>query len=602
MDPEPTTYPVLPFLRSVRELTRPHHRDLTISSVTVIGLQACEVVEPLLITAILTTAIHGMTIDWSGTLLKCAGLMTLFALNGWVQIDKSERIREANTMLQHELRLTLLRKIFTLSGSFFETNNVTALHGKMASGILKVGDIVFLFGHEFLPLLAMTVLTSLVVGWYSLLYSAIIIPTMVVFFLGTIRVRSRTAAQRLARHRRDREVDGLIGTALTNIRTVLAYGQEERELAKIAAIQDQNLVSLRSEYKVYDKLEFWRKNCLGVARAACILACLFLSKGNQVRMLTDGIAIFMLTERLFRACYGIGVLYDRFTEAWDPVQEALRLRELPVTILEPENPVPLGTVRGEIALEDVCYGYDSAPERLALNHVSLTINAGETVAIVGKSGGGKSTLVKTLLRFIAPQHGRILLDGIDLGRLRIRDVRRAFGYVAQETDIFQGTVAENIGFGKPDASMEEIIAAAKLANAHDDFILELPQGYDTRVGEQGKCLSGGERQRIGIARALLCDARVIILDEATANVDVGSDAYIHRSIAGLAASGKTVIVIAHRLATVQNADRIVYLEQGRIVEVGTPTELAQANGPYARLLRIDETFDHTAGAEVTLPV
>jgi ATP-binding cassette subfamily B protein len=264
------------------------------------------------------------------------------------------------------------------------------------------------------------------------------------------------------------------------------------------------------------------------------------------------------------------------------VTRVMNLLDTEIAIHPGDRPLPVESVKGEIEFKEVTFAYrDRAP---VVENLSFQVRAGQTIAIVGATGSGKSTLDKLLLRLYEVRSGRITLDGIDIQDLQLQDLRRAIALVSQDVFLFHGTVAENIAYGNFDANREQIVAAATIAEAHE-FVSQLPQGYDTIVGERGQKLSGGQRQRIAIARAILKDPPILILDEATSAVDNETEAAIARSLDRII-QNRTTIAIAHRLSTIRHADRIYVMERGRLVEWGTHDELLDRPGIYANLWRV----------------
>jgi ATP-binding cassette subfamily B protein len=302
---------------------------------------------------------------------------------------------------------------------------------------------------------------------------------------------------------------------------------------------------------------------------------------------------FLMFMGMFnRPVHMIAHMDRMFNRAATSAQRIFDILDAPPRVFSKAEPVKASDMRGEIELRDVTFSYDGV--RRVLKNINVKIAPGEMIGLAGPSGGGKTTLVNLICRFYDVQEGAILIDGVDVRDYDVQDLRRHIGVVLQEPFLFHGTVAENIAYGNPDADLDTIIASAKTANAHD-FVVGFPDGYDTLVGERGQSLSGGERQRISIARAILHNPKILILDEATSSVDTEAEKLIQDAVARLVAN-RTTIAIAHRLSTLRQANRLVILDKGDLIEQGTHEELAaKEDGLYAKLLKMQtETHSYMA--------
>ncbi len=373
-----------------------------------------------------------------------------------------------------------------------------------------------------------------------------------------------------------------IAVALNGTRVVKAFAQEDREMkrfhSKVGALYHANL-----------DLENWWATLLP------ILGFLMTSGGfivwyvggkqvigGEITFGTLNMFFFFLGQ-LYGPLQGMTRIADWLGRVLTSAERVFEVMDTQPDVADTTDSVPLPNMKGELLFENVSFGYDKA--RRVLENVDLHVMPGEMIGLVGHSGAGKSTIINLISRFYDPSEGRIFIDGIEMTKVKLQDLRSQMGIVLQEPFLFPGTISENIAYGKADATREQIMRAAKAANAHD-FILRFPDGYDSLVGERGARLSGGERQRISIARAILHDPKVLILDEATASVDTETEKQIQEAIQRLIA-GRTTFAIAHRLSTLRNADRLVVIEKGRVAEMGTHAELMEKdNGIFRKLVEM----------------
>ena len=381
-------------------------------------------------------------------------------------------------------------------------------------------------------------------------------------------------------------ITGYLQETLSGIRVVRAFGQEPRHIARFRELNEENraanmtTVNLNAAY--FPAVEF--------LSSLVTVEILLVGGIAAIQGHTDTGVVFAFIAALnnfFDPIQQLSQLYTTYQSGMAALDKIFDLLDQQPDLVDPDDPIELPTLRGELRFDHVSFRYGSEDQGnddgWALRDIDLTIAPGETVALVGETGAGKSTFAKLVARFYDPTEGSVRVDGHDLRDVGARSLRSQMGIVPQEGFLFSGTVRENIAFGRPAASDQEVAAAAHAVGA-DGFISELEHGYDTEVGERGVQLSAGQRQLLAFARALIADPRILVLDEATSNVDVRTENVIEHGLRRLLA-GRTAIVIAHRLSTIQRASRIIVLEHGRIVEQGSHDELLEAEGAYWRLYR-----------------
>jgi ATP-binding cassette, subfamily B, bacterial len=520
------------------------------------------------------TSLPGQLAILSGLTLVIWGLESLF------QFSYDRQWRNLAQTIQHELRLDAYSHLQNLELSFFEerstggllsilNDDINQLERFLDSGaneILHFATTVLFVGGTFI------LLAPGVAGWAML-------PIPLILW-GSLGYQKRLAP----RYAEVREQASLVNSRLANnlsgIATIKSFTAEDYERDRVTVESEAYCRSNRKAIILSAAFVPLIRFVILIGFTATLFLGGMAAASGRLSVGTYGFMVFII-QRLLWPFTRLGQTLDQYQRAMASVQRVMNLLDTPIATPSGDRPLP-AYVQGDIQIEAITFAYQGRSN--ALDHLSMQIPAGETIGIVGATGSGKSTLVKLLLRLYEIQAGRILLDGIDIQHLQLRDLRRCIGWVSQDVFLFHGTVAENIAYGSFDATIAEVMQAAKLAEAHE-FIVQLPQGYDTIVGERGQKLSGGQRQRLAIARALIKNPPILILDEATSAVDNETEAAIQRSLEQIT-KNRTTIAIAHRLSTIRHAFCIYVMAQGQVVERGTHAELLALQGIYAGLWQV----------------
>ncbi|MEG4839256.1 ABC transporter ATP-binding protein [Microcoleus sp. B9-D4] len=500
----------------------------------------------------------------------------IFLIRGTAQYGQDTLMAKAALTIALEIRKKVYSHLQTLNIGYFETAKTGDLSYRLTEDIDRIGEVVNKFFHQFIPcvLQLIAVLGYMIYLNWQLTLGALIIAPLMAILIGWFGERllsySRQSQNRIS------DLSALLTEVFSGIRLIKAFVAEDYEIARFAEEAEQNR---RAKY-LSERVKALQFVVVGFLEAMSVILLFFLggwqiSQGNltgiQFMSYIAGVALLIDPIAITTANYGD---FKQGEASSDRIFELLAIQP---TVVEKLGATELPHVTGKVEYRNINFAYNS--ETPILQNMSLLVLPGEMIALVGASGAGKTTLVNLLPRFYDPQAGQILIDGIDIQDVTLNTLRRQIGIVPQETILFSGTIAQNIAFGQSYYELKDVQKAAEIANAHQ-FISEFPDGYQTWVGERGVNLSGGQKQRIAIARAVLLNPRILILDEATSALDSESEALVQEALERLMRD-RTVFIIAHRLATVRRADRILVLEKGRIVESGTHEELLEKGDRYA---------------------
>ncbi len=494
--------------------------------------------------------------------------------------------------MQHDLRVETYDHVQHLELAYFEDQSTGGLMSILNDDINQLERFLDIGANDVVQVLT----TVLVIGGIFFLVAPsvawmAVVPIPIIIW-GSMRFQKLLAPKYAAVREQVGMINHHLANSLSGIATIKSFTAEDFEAERLRVESNEYLVRNRRAIVLSSAFSPSIRMVIVAGFIAITVAGGQLALDGVLDVGAYSVLVFM-TQRLLWPLTRLGETFDLYQRAMASTIRILDLLSIRTEIVDGDIALAAGAIRGEMRLEDVSFAYSDGRE--IIRGLSLDMPEGHTVAIVGATGAGKSTVIKLLLRFYDVTSGRVTLDGYDLRELRQADIRNAIGLVSQDVFLFHGTVRENIAYGAPDTPDYLIVEAAKIAEAHE-FIGELPHGYDTVVGERGQKLSGGQRQRLSIARAVLTDPPILVLDEATSSVDNETEAAIQRSLERIAV-GRTTIVIAHRLSTIRAADMIYVLQDGQLKENGTHDALVFQNGLYAALWRVQtgELLLHEAG-------
>lgn len=573
---------------------RPYQGQLLLGFVLTLAATAATLVPPYLTMPLMDEVlipyqngahIDPVTVSWY--LLGLFGSAFVAWGLGWV---KTYILSLVSERIGADLRTTTYDHLMKLSLEYFGGRRTGDLIARIGSETDRINVFLSLHLLDFATDVLMILMTAIILFFIN---PALALVTLLPLpFIGwlihIVRERLRTGFEKIDRVWS--EVTNVLADTIPGIRVVKAFAQEDREALRF---NDANKHNLAVNDRLNRVWSLFGPTITFVTEIGLLVVWAFgiwLVSKNEI---TVGVltAFLAYIGRFYARLDSMSRIVSSTQKAASGAKRIFEILDHVSSVPEPKNPLPMPEIQGRLTLTNADFRYGN---RAVIRQLSLDIQPGEMIGLVGHSGSGKSTLVNLICRFYDVTEGSIALDGVDIRQFSVSDYRRNIGLVLQEPFLFFGTVSDNIAYGKPNASRQEIVAAARAAHAHE-FILRMPQGYDSLVGERGQGLSGGERQRISIARALLINPRILILDEATSSVDTETEKEIQNALDNLV-RGRTTIAIAHRLSTLRKADRLVVMDKGQIVEVGPHDELIAAQGAYWRLYEAQQRQAEAEGA------
>ncbi len=548
---------------------------------------ACEIILPLVVREITDRGSENPELlNFKFIATICVAYIALRAFDSLASFCQSYYGHKMGTKIENTMREDMFDHLQRLSFSFFDNTKIGQLMSRMTSDLFDVAE----WAHHFPEMLLMTIV-KFVASFYifaTMDFRFAIAVFILMPFMILLTKRSRTRMRDTFKQGRHQvgEINARIEDSLLGVRVVRSFTNEETEKEKFSKGNDEYVKIKGKSHKYMSQFHATVKLIDGVTYI-CVVAMGALLLKNGDTTAGDFAASLLLISTLLGSIRTIVDFSEQFSRGITGVERFAQIMKIEPEIVDSENAVDIENVEGDIEFRDVTFSYVKG-EKEILQNLNLHIRKGQNVALVGPSGGGKTTLCNLIPRFYEPESGEILLDGKNIKDITLHSLRSNIGVVAQDVYLFSGTIRDNLIYGKADATEEEIVDATKKAGAHE-FILSLPNGYDTYVGERGVKLSGGQKQRISIARVFLKNPPVLLLDEATSALDNESEKLVQESLERLA-EGRTTLTIAHRLTTIRNADEILVLTEDGIAEQGSHAELMEKNGIYGKMYSMYATI------------
>lgn len=499
---------------------------------------------------------------------------------------------QMSARLQRALSRKYFEHLLDMPQGYFDTELSGKIINRLNRSIVQISSFMHMWSNNFLQFIFSTIFALGIIAYFSWPIAILLFSLYPIYIFMTVKTSGRWQKYQAKVNHNNDIASGRFAEAIGQIKVVKSFIQERHELSFFTKHLDKVVGIVQPQSKLWHKRDVQRRAVLNVIFFGVYLL-IFVQGVNGQFSAGQAVALILYAMQIRIPIFTISFLVENTQRAVSDSKDYFEIMNIEPEIKDTPGAKALKVGKGAIELDHVTFGYGDKP---VIKDVSLQIQPDTKVALVGESGEGKTTLTNLLLRLYEPQEGVIFVDGQDIAGVTQQSLRRNIGVVFQDPALFSGTIHENIAYGNPKATQAQVTAAAKAANA-DEFIAKFDKGYQTEIGERGLKLSGGQKQRIAIARALLKDAPVLVLDEATSSLDSKSERMVQEALERLM-KGRTTIIIAHRLSTIQNVDQIVTLQGGRVKEVGSPAELAKTDGIYAQLLKLQQ--GHTAATKKKL--